>query len=122
MTRPHLQPVPALAPERSRDSCLERVRAVLDQASPRVAAILVSRLELVVAEAPLLEATLRAPEPARDPAPSRLLTADEAAALLNIPVRWIRRHAKTIPHRRVGKYVRFEARALLRWAETRSRS
>ncbi len=109
-------------PEASAEPLCEELRHMLTTSTPVVVEWLTAQVRSALAEVPLLEAALRAPEPARDPTPSRLLTAEEAAALLNIPVRWIRRHAKTLPHRKLGKYVRFEERALLRWAESRSRS
>jgi excisionase family DNA binding protein len=47
----------------------------------------------------------------------QLLTAQDVAALLRVPVSWVyertrRRAAERIPHVRVGKYVRFEPQAL----------
>jgi excisionase family DNA binding protein len=100
----------------------DRLRETLNAAEPTVAAWIAAHVEAVLADVPFQTAALHRPAPSREPAPSCLLTAPEAAALLNIPVRWIRRHAKTLPHRKLGKYVRFEERALLRWAESRSRS
>lgn len=82
---------------------------------------LLAQVDGLLSEIPFRTAALRSPEPVRELTPPRLLTAEEAATLLHIPARWIRRHAKTLPHRRMGKYVRFPERELLRWAEERQR-
>jgi excisionase family DNA binding protein len=52
---------------------------------------------------------------------TRLLTADEAAALLNVPSSWILREARAgrVPHVRLGRYVRFDAEALEAWWRAR---
>lgn len=36
-----------------------------------------------------------------------------AAAEFEIPERWLRTHIKTLPHRRIGRYVRFSVADLL---------
>jgi excisionase family DNA binding protein len=57
-------------------------------------------------------------------APDRLLDVQEAAALLNVPQSWIYQHVRTraretLPHIKLGKYIRFSAQALMQWLETR---
>jgi excisionase family DNA binding protein len=46
---------------------------------------------------------------------SRLLDADEVAALLNVPVSWVREHARNghLPVVRLGRYTRFRRDAVL---------
>lgn len=50
----------------------------------------------------------------------RLLTADEAAELLAVPVSWIRAHTLTneIPHVPLGRYKRYREADLRAWIET----
>lgn len=52
-----------------------------------------------------------------------LLNADQAAELLNVPKTWIMAQARagTIPHVRLGRYVRFDADELDRWWRDRAR-
>jgi excisionase family DNA binding protein len=61
----------------------------------------------------------RAPAPESPDSPDDLLTLDEVAALLRVPRSWIyeRIRRKLIPHVKLGKYLRFPRRALLRWVE-----
>ena len=49
----------------------------------------------------------------------RLLTAEEVAALLSVPTRWVREHTRsgTLPHVRLGRYVRYRLSAILEWVE-----
>jgi excisionase family DNA binding protein len=49
----------------------------------------------------------------------RLLTADEIAELLSVPPTWVREQTRTgtIPHVRLGRYVRFEREAVVAWLE-----
>lgn len=54
----------------------------------------------------------------------RLLDVREAAALLNVPESWIYQHVRAragekLPHFKLGKYIRFSAKALMHWLETR---
>lgn len=44
-----------------------------------------------------------------DPAPKVLFTFAEAAEITSLPETWLRKRvtARTIPHRRLGKHVRF---------------
>jgi excisionase family DNA binding protein len=53
----------------------------------------------------------------------RFLKPDEFAEYLGIPLRWIYRHIKNIPHHRVGKYLRFdlESPALRHWIQSLER-
>jgi excisionase family DNA binding protein len=58
------------------------------------------------------------------PAPDRLLDVKEAAVLLNVPESWIYQHVRTraedkLPHKKLGKYIRFSAQALTQWLEAR---
>ena len=48
-----------------------------------------------------------------------LLDAGEVAALLNVPISWVREQTRTgtIPHLRLGRYVRFERDAVVAWLE-----
>ena len=60
-----------------------------------------------------LAAAMPAPAPARDP--EALLEARAAAELLAVPPSWLRAEARAgrVPHRRFGKYVRFDRVELL---------
>ena len=60
------------------------------------------------------EATLGVPA-------DRLLTAAEAAELLSVPESWVREHTRlgTLPHIRLGHYVRYRRAAVLSWLEHR---
>jgi len=54
----------------------------------------------------------------------RLLDVKEAAALLSVPESWIYQHVRAragekLPHFKLGKYIRFSAKALMHWLETR---
>ena len=48
-----------------------------------------------------------------------LLNADQAAKLLAVPPSWMLAQARagTIPHVKLGRYVRFDAEALAAWVE-----
>jgi excisionase family DNA binding protein len=52
----------------------------------------------------------------------RLITADEAGALLSVPSSWVLREARAgrVPHVRLGRYVRFDAEALDAWWRARA--
>lgn len=60
-----------------------------------------------------------------DPAPSTsdtLLDVKGAAELLNVPESWIYQHVRSraeekLPHFKLGKYIRFSTKALVRWLE-----
>ena len=49
--------------------------------------------------------------------PDRLLTVGEVADLLRVPVSWVRGHTRTntIPHLRLGRYIRYERASVLAW-------
>ena len=50
---------------------------------------------------------------------TRLLTAQEVAALLSVPVSWIREHTRNgrLPHIPLGRYKRYRREAILEWLE-----
>jgi excisionase family DNA binding protein len=50
----------------------------------------------------------------------RLLDARAIAELLAVPETWVREHARagTIPHVRLGRYVRFDEDDVLAWVES----
>jgi excisionase family DNA binding protein len=50
----------------------------------------------------------------------KLLDAKGAAELLNVPKSWVLESARngTIPHIRLGRYVRFDPDELLRWVDS----
>lgn len=52
-----------------------------------------------------------------------LLTAQQAAELLNLPPTWLLAEARAdrIPHVRLGRYVRFDADELEAWWRSRAR-
>ena len=49
----------------------------------------------------------------------RLLTAEEIAELLNVPVTWVRESTRSgaIPHIELGRYRRYDRDAVLAWLE-----
>ncbi len=59
-----------------------------------------------------------------------LLTVDEVAALLRVSKSWVYEHTRSrgtpkserLPHIKVGKYVRFEARAIRAFIEKKCRT
>ncbi len=65
---------------------------------------------------PLMDGTKGATGETRQES-SRLLTVEEVACLLHVPVSWVyersrRRGPGQLPHFKIGKYLRFEVRAL----------
>src|SRR5437667_12664291 len=57
-------------------------------------------------------------------APDHLLDVKAAAELLNVPESWIYQHVRAraeekLPHFKLGKYIRFSAKALTQWLEAR---
>ena len=62
---------------------------------------------------PSLPVDARASDSTRD----RLLDAGEVAALLNVPVRWVREHTRSglIPSVTLGRYRRYRRDAVLDW-------
>lgn len=61
------------------------------------------------------------PRPRDDPAVERLLTADEVAELLQVRRSWVYAEARAgrIPHIRLGRYRRFDAKRVEAWIESR---
>ncbi len=61
--------------------------------------------------------------PAPPPAATPLLNAQQAAELLGVPPSWVLAQARrdSIPHVRLGRYVRFRADDLDAWAAERAR-
>lgn len=59
------------------------------------------------------------PDPISTPAPDRLLTPEEAAALLGVKVRWLYRHAVdfTFTRKLSRKVLRFHEAGLRRYVE-----
>lgn len=59
------------------------------------------------------------PEPGRV-LTGRLLDAKEVAALLSVPVGWVREHTRSgaIPHVPLGRYVRYDRGDVLAWLES----
>jgi excisionase family DNA binding protein len=47
------------------------------------------------------------------------LTIDEAAALIRVPKSWLyeRTRTNTVPHVKLGKYLRFDQKEFLTWAQ-----
>ncbi len=59
--------------------------------------------------------------------PEALLTAQEVAELLNVPVSWVyertrRRGAGRLPHLKLGKYLRFEEQAVREFLDRQRRT
>jgi excisionase family DNA binding protein len=50
----------------------------------------------------------------------RLLNAEDVAALLNVPVSWVRQETRAgrLPHLALGRYKRYSEQAVLEWLET----
>ena len=96
---------------------LIRLEDVLSNSKPPIKEWLFTQIEAILSELPFKEASLKSPlAPVRDTTPNRLLNPQEASILLNVPVRWIYRHSKKLPHRKFGRYMRFPQNQLLRWA------
>ena len=53
------------------------------------------------------------------PAGDRLLTADEVAAMLQVPVRWVREHTRSglVPVVALGRYRRYDRADVLAWVD-----
>lgn len=59
------------------------------------------------------------------PEPDRILTVQEVAEMLRVPVSWVYEHVRRegsdrLPHFKLGKYVRFRASAISAWLAQRS--
>ncbi len=52
-----------------------------------------------------------------------LLTAQQAAEMLNVPASWVLAEARAdrVPHVRLGRYVRFDAAEIEEWWRSRAR-
>jgi excisionase family DNA binding protein len=68
-----------------------------------------------------LQAPAAVVAPSRNGDPDHLLTAKEAGSRLGVDKRWLYRHADELPFTRrlTGGTVRFSARGLERWKESR---
>lgn len=53
----------------------------------------------------------------------RLLVAAEVAELLAVPESWVREQTRTgsLPHLRLGRYVRYREEAIIAWLEAQER-
>lgn len=111
---------------------LRATLAMLASEPDRVADVSATDLPALIGGCEALRAALwarlttpAAPSPAMAPngsgAPDRLLTAVEAAQRLGVAKRWIYRHADSLPFTRrlTGGTLRFSARGLERWKESR---
>jgi hypothetical protein len=89
----------------------EQLSSVLTAVSAILAAVAARQFE------PPLSATRAEPQTTDD----RLLTVAEAAAIANVPSRWLHRRTRAIPGvRRLGpKTIRLEERTFRRWLATR---
>jgi hypothetical protein len=97
----------------------------------RVADLEPDAIPAIVGELEALKARLwvrlHAPQPAavaesaHNGGPDQMLTAEEAGGQLGVGVRWMYRHADKLPFTRrlTGGTLRFSARGLERWKETR---
>ena len=62
-------------------------------------------------------------KPQESPDAETLLTVQEVAALLKVPVSWVYEHArahgkKRLPHLKIGKYLRFRSQDIVEWLDT----
>ena len=109
------QPLPSV---NETGNLLDRLQQALLTSKAPVQSWLITQIEATLAEIPFKESSMRPSlAPVRDTTPNRLLNPQEAAKLLNIPVRWLYRHSKKLPCRRLGKHLRFPERELIKWAE-----
>ncbi|OGA02879.1 MAG: hypothetical protein A3I00_05835 [Betaproteobacteria bacterium RIFCSPLOWO2_02_FULL_64_12] len=94
-------------------------RAATLTAEVKGAVILQVAAVLTALSTPTVPTNGARPEPA--PTDDRLLTADEAAAILGVTPTWLYRHAKTLPYtRRLSrKVLRFSEAGLRRWQAAR---
>ena len=55
---------------------------------------------------------------------NKLLTVEEIAQLLGVPKSWIydRTRRGAIPHRKLGKYIRFDPETIQKWLEEQNRN
>ena len=102
----------------------ETASSVPAQVIPALVAELASEQATLSALQGLLTARLLdAQSPTRGDAPDddRLITADEVAAMLGVPKRWVQRRARRLPFARLisAHAVRYSAAGLRRWLEHR---
>jgi excisionase family DNA binding protein len=99
-----------------------RLAIALEKAGDPVRAWISAQFESILSEIPFKEQILQrnVVREVTEPKSNCLLTVEEASKILNISVRWIYRHSKDIPHKRIGKYIRFSEKDLIKWAEKRS--
>ena len=98
--------------------------------SPQLIPALVAALASEQATLSALQAALSArllsvgEEAQRNDTEDRLLTADEVAAVLSVPKRWVQRRARRLPFARLisDHAVRYSASGLKRWLEHRRAS
>jgi hypothetical protein len=98
--------------------------------SPQLIPALVAALASEQATLSALQAVLSArllsaqEEAQRDDTEDRLLRADEVAAVLGVPKRWVQRRARRLPFARLisDHAVRYSAAGLKRWLEHRRAS
>jgi predicted DNA-binding transcriptional regulator AlpA len=98
--------------------------------SPQLIPALVAALASEQATLSALQAVLTArllsarEETQRDDTEDRLLRADEVAAVLGVPKRWVQRRARRLPFARLisDHAVRYSAAGLKRWLEHRRAS
>ena len=100
------------------DHLIDRLHKALKTSHPQVKLWLESQIQALLTDIPFREAELKKElAPVKEIHSNHLLTPQDAAKLLNLPTRWVYRHLKKIPHRRFGRYVRFNEKELLKWAE-----
>ena len=100
------------------DSLSEKVQEAVESSRPPLRGWFTCQIEALIFELRFKEAQLK-PQlaPVKEITPNRMLTVQQASELLNIPTRWLYRHTKRLPHRKLGKYTRFPEMDLLKWAE-----
>lgn len=102
----------------------EALRALVDSAEPgdlpSLAGELSRALAAVLIRSTAQVALIAAPSPRESSA--ELLTVGQAAERLGVARTWLYRHAKSLPFtRKLGhRTLRFDARAMERWASTRT--
>lgn len=50
---------------------------------------------------------------------SPLVDVVEVSAYLNVSPGWVYKHREVIPHRKIGKYLRFDLQEVVEWAAQR---
>src|SRR5262245_5539487 len=103
----------------------EAAASVSPQIIPALVAALASeQATLSALQAVLSARLLSARDAAHAEAEDRLLTADQVAAVLGVPKRWVQRRARRLPFARMisDHAVRYSAAGLKRWLEHRRAS